>query len=55
MEGVAARTLSSMLGISIPTGQASKQAPHNVEALARWPYSDIPKSAGESTEPIGPE
>ena len=40
--------------MSIATGQASKQAPHSVEANGRLGLSATPVSCGDSTAPIGP-
>lgn len=49
-----ARILSNNLGRSMSTGQASLHAPHKLDARARYPNSEPPKSPGEMTEPIGP-
>jgi len=49
-----ARRWTSSDGISIRTGQTSKQAPHSDEAYGRDALSSIPVSCGDSTAPIGP-
>ena len=48
-----ARTASSMAGISIRTGQISRQAPHRVLALASS-LNAAPNRAGETMDPSGP-
>ena len=50
----AVRRWTSIEGMSILTGQTSKQAPHSVEAKGSEERASIPSSCGERTAPIGP-
>src|SRR6185437_14369414 len=48
------RRCTSIVGMSIATGQASKQAPHNDDANGRLGLCSTPVSCGDRTAPIGP-
>ena len=48
------RRCSSIRGMLICTGQASRHAPHSVDALGRSLACPTPTSPGVTIEPIGP-
>ena len=48
------RRFSSMWGMSIFTGHASRQAPHSVLARGRCRAVSRPVNSGVSTAPMGP-
>ena len=49
------KQLASSLGMSMRTGQTSRQAPHRLLAYGSSRHAGSPWSAGVSTAPTGPE